>query len=115
MGVVVTEKQFGQGLVTDGFTTFYTVPADCISTVLTMDICNHDTSGHTIQLCFVPDGDSPEEGNDIFWDLTIAAKSALTWTGPQTLKDVGSTIQALTDVTEMLTLTISGVEKVTTA
>ena len=113
MPTVVTEKQLGQGLVDDAFSTFYTVPADCVSTVLTMDICNHTTSGHTLRLCFVPNGGSPVVGNDIFWDLTIAAKSALTWTGPQTLKDVGSTIQALTDVADALTLTISGVEKVT--
>jgi hypothetical protein len=110
----VTEKQFGQGQAQAAFGVFYTVPASCVSTVLTIDICNHDTSGHTIQLCFVPNAGSPQVGNDIFWDLTIAAKSTLTWTGPQTLKNVGSTIQALADVADKLTLTISGVEKVTT-
>ena len=115
MTVATTEKQLYQGELHDEFATLYTVPADCITTVLSIDICNTTTASHTIELCFVPNGDSAATDTAVFWDLTIAAKSTLTWTGPQTLKDVGSTIQALTDADHALTLTISGIEKVTTA
>jgi hypothetical protein len=98
----------------DEFETFYTVPADCRTTALTADICNTTTADHTIRLCFVPSGGTAIIDTAIFWDLVVEANSTATWTGPQTLKDVGSTIQGMTDVDHALTITISGVQKVTT-
>jgi hypothetical protein len=109
---VVTEKQLAQGRAQNTFSTFYTVPAGTVTTVLTIDICNTTAADHALRICFVPASGSADESTALFWDVTIDAKSPAVWTGPQTLKNVGSTIQVMADVSDAITLTISGIEKV---
>ena len=88
----ITPVKLGQGAITAGVTTLYTVPASTRTFVKNIDIVNTTAGALTIDIYFVLSGGSAGTTNALFYLYSLAANTNLQWTGSQIL-DAGDTIQ----------------------
>jgi hypothetical protein len=90
--------------------TLYTVPAATTTAVKDMHICNNSALDCYVSLWLVPNAASPTDENVMFYEWNVPANDFVHWSGWQLLDVVGDTIQALSETTDQLTITITGVE-----
>lgn len=101
--------KLGQGAVTTGTTTFYTVGSLKRAIVKTIDICNtSSTSAVSVTVYLVPSGSSASTSNTLVPAVVVPHNGIFQWTGAQVLNE-GDTIQATASITGS-TITMSGGE-----
>jgi len=105
-----TEKNLARQAINNTGETIYTVPASTVGIVKDIHICNNSTTDCYVTLWLVPNGASKTNENIFFYQWEVPAKDFIHWTGYQILETPGDTIQALSETTDQITLTISGAE-----
>ena len=104
------EKNLARQAVNNTGETLYTVPASTVTIVKDIHICNNTATDRYFSMWLVPNGASPTDENIIFYQWDVPKNDFVHWTGFQTLDTAGDTIQALAEVTDAITITISGAE-----
>jgi hypothetical protein len=108
----LNEKNLARQAVNDAGETLYTVPASTVAIIKDIHICNNTGTNRHVSIWLVPNGDSPTDENIIFFEWDVPKRDFVHWTGFQTLDTTGDTIQASAEVTDSITITISGAELV---
>lgn len=105
-------KQLSAGAqLTTSVATYYTVPANTITTISACTLTNSTGTARTVTMYLVPNGGSAGVTNIILSARTIAAGESYNVSAAigQTIP-AGATIQALADANTALTLVASGYE-----
>ena len=105
-----TEKNLARQAVNNAGETVYTVPASTVTIVKDIHICNNTSFDRWVSLWLVPNGDSASDENIMFFEWEVPKNDFVHWVGFQTLDTVGDTIHASAEVTDAITVTISGAE-----
>lgn len=104
------QKLLFQVQVTNANTTLYTPdtkPDSAQVRIDTLTICNTDTSARTLTIDLVPSGGSAGVSRRLFSAAAIPASTTWNVNGPIYLA-VGTTLQGLASVTNVVTLTAHG-------
>ena len=107
---VLTPKQLGQAAITVSATPVYTVPANTVGVIQSIDIVNTASATRTVRVHIVPSGGSVSTANALIYDMSIAASGELSYAGPLMIEAAGF-ISVLASDTG-LTITVSGFEHV---
>jgi hypothetical protein len=100
--------QLGQAALTASYATIYTTPVNASTYLKDMDVCNTGSAMVSLYVSIVPQANSADATNALFFNVPIPGGSTLQWTGTQ-LMPPGSTLQARGS-TSGLTITASGGE-----
>lgn len=104
------EKNLVRQAINSTGETAYTVPSSTVTVVRDIHICNNGSSTCHITLWLVPNGGSATDENVMFYQWDVRSNDFVHWTGYQILDTVGDTIQAQAEISDQITLTISGAE-----
>ena len=105
-----TEKNIARQAVGSTVETLYTVNTATVGIVKDIHMCNNSNTDCYISIWLVPNAGSNTDENIIFYQWNIPANDFVHWTGYQILDTAGDTIQALSETTDQITVTISGAE-----
>jgi len=103
------EKNLARQAVGTTAETLYTVPANTITIVKDIHVCNNSNADCYVSLWLVPNGDSPTDENVMFYQWNVPANDFVHWNGFQVLS-AGDTIQALAETADQITIHVSGAE-----
>jgi hypothetical protein len=109
-----TAKLFGQSRPSDtNFATVYSRPASTESIVKQVTISNSTAGAATFRLCVDNDGNTYDESNNLYWDVTIDPNTSLN-IGPKdcfiAMNTANGTIGFRSSVASALTCSIYGIE-----
>lgn len=107
---IFTEKNLARQAVGSTVEVLYTVGTDTVGIIKDIHICNNSNTDCYVSVWLVPGGSSNTDGNIFFYQWNIPANDFVHWTGYQILDAVGYTIQALSEIADQVTATISGAE-----
>lgn len=96
--------------ITNAYATAYTVPASTKAIVKELVLCNTDTSARTVSIRVVPSGETAADEHCIFKDLSIAAKTTYHIGDMSMVLEADEDVDVIADVTNKVTVRISGVE-----
>jgi len=98
-------------LLTNALVTLYTVPANTTGKVNEIILTNHDTVARTVALNLIDSGDAAGDKNEII-DVTgwTLAPGETRFIGMDQVLDAAGFIQALADVTSVVSIRITGIE-----
>lgn len=99
--------------ITNAYVTAYTVPASTKAIVKEIWLCNTDTSARTVSIRAVPSGETAADEHCVFKDLSIAAKTTYIASGLTMVLEADEDIDVIADVTNKVTIRLSGAEVVT--
>jgi hypothetical protein len=106
----IIPTQLGQSLVTDAYTTLYTVPDNTRTFVKAISICNtSSTTASNIYMHLVPYGGAASTSNAIFYNNPVVSTATVQYLTSQ-IMNPGDTIQIKASVTNLLCVTASGGE-----
>lgn len=103
-----TEKKLARQAVNSTGETVYTVPAATTAIVKDIHICNNSAAACYVSLWLVPNGGSASDENVMFFQWNVPANDFVHWSGWQVLDTAGDTIQALSQTSDQITISISG-------
>ena len=105
------EKNLARQAVGVAAETVYTVPGGSTKSIIRdIHLCNNSAADTYVSLWLVPNAASPTDENVMFYQWIVPANDFVHWTGWQVLDTVGDTIQALSEIADQITVTISGAE-----
>jgi ATP-dependent protease ClpP protease subunit len=111
MAIIYTPKSLCNGqLLTGAIAILYTVPASTITILKEIVLTNQDAAQRAVTLHIVPNGGSVSSANMILPTLKVDANNTLILALSTILGTPGDTIQAFGDVTNKISVRISGVE-----
>lgn len=107
-----TAKLFGQSRPSDtNFATVYSRPASTESIVRQITVANTTTGVATFRMCVDDDGNTYNESNAHYWDVSIDANTTVTFTNLFIAMNTASgTIGFRTNTASALTISIYGIE-----
>jgi hypothetical protein len=107
-----TAKLFGQSRPSDtNFATVYSRPASTESIVRQITIANQTTGSASFRLCIDDNGNTYDESNAHYWDVTIDPNTSVTFTNLFIAMNTASgTIGFRSSVASALTCSIYGIE-----
>jgi len=106
----ITPIKIGQIAMVTTYSVLYTTPANSRVFVKDISIINTTAAPIGIYVSFVPDGQSPNGDNSIFYNTQLPAYTAVQWTGTQILV-AGDTIEVKASAVGC-TINVSGGEAV---
>jgi hypothetical protein len=81
----ITPIKIGQIAMVTTYSVLYTTPANSRVFVKDINIMNTTAAAIGIYVSFVPDGESPNGDNSLFYNVQLPAYTAVQWTGSQIL------------------------------
>jgi len=111
--MATARKQLGQAKfnVAAAGVTVYTVPADTIATIKSIDVANLTNQSRDVRVHLVPNGQAAGIANALVYDIEVPANGILSWTGAQILDTAGDFIFAQAGGNDYFCITVSGVEE----
>ena len=110
--MAVTPKLMVTGtLLTNALATLYTTPVNTVSKVNEIILTNHDTVARTVAMNMIDLAGSASDANEVIdatgWTLSAGETRFI---GLDQVLEAGGFIQALADVTSVVSIRISGIE-----
>jgi hypothetical protein len=102
----VAKRLTGPALITNSGTTVYTVPASTTTTVRNIHACY---TGSSTSVTFTLGINGVTTALSLYYQFALPERGTLDWSGFLVL-NAGDTVQALASTTNVVSLTISGVE-----
>lgn len=99
-----------QVTLTTGFQSVTAVNPFGFLVISRIHICNTSSSSVTVQVCFVPQGQSPSQSNAALWNFSIAGNDFLEW-GKDEFLPAGTVIWALASSSNAVNLFLSAIGK----
>lgn len=104
----IVGKRLAQAAITATPAKIYTTPANVMTYVKDIDVCNTTGGPLTVNIHIVPTGSTAATSNALYYGFSIAANTVLPWRGTQVM-NYNDTIW-VTGSNTGLTITISGGE-----
>ena len=103
------EKNLARQAVNSTGETLYTTPASTTTVVKDINIANNGTGDCYVTIWLVPDTASRTNENILISTMSVPENDIRHWSGYQIL-ETGGTIQAQSETSDQITLSISGAE-----
>ena len=104
------EKNLVRQAVSNTAETLYTVSVGKTAIIKDIHICNNNNTDCYISVWLIDSGSVASNENVIFKEWIIPANDFMHWTGYQILDTAGDKIIAVSEVSDQITVTISGAE-----
>jgi hypothetical protein len=106
-------KKVPSAQITDVMATYYTVPPNTIFRVMKLQLVATTANARTVSVYYVPSGGTADDTNIVLDEQVIPPKgvngSDAEYPQAYHVLEAGTTIQAIADVTQEVTLQISGI------